>query len=67
MVISPQSNMRLPTLLQFVKMNLIFVDKELEINMSSLKFEVYLFQNMNLVSISNLTFLNSSLVKYCDM
>lgn len=67
MVISPQSNMRLPTLLQFVKMNLIFVDKELEINMSSLKFEVCLFQNMNLVSISNLTFLNSSLVKYCDM
>lgn len=48
-------------------MNLIFVDKELEINMSSLKFEVYLFQNMNLVSIGNLTFLNSSLVKYCDM
>ena len=57
MVISPQKNMRLPTLLQFVKMNVIFVDKELQINMLSLEFVVYLFQNMKHVSINNMAFL----------
>ena len=67
MVISPQRNMRLPTLLQFVKMNVIFVDKELQINMSSLEFVVYSFQNMKHVSINNMAFLNSSLVKYCNI
>ena len=49
------------------KMNVIFVDKELQINMLSLEFVVYLFQNMKHVSINNMAFLNSSLVKYCNI
>lgn len=64
MVISPQRNKRL---LQFVKRNVIFGDKELQINMPSVEFVVYLFQNMKHVNINNMASLNSSLVTYCNI